>query len=892
MRRSARTHLLRTWRRVVFRWRRAQLYRELAEELEFHRSLKQQENTEAGLSAEEAAEISRKQMGNVTLAKEESRDTWSFMRLERFWHDLRYAGRMFAKSPGFTTVAVLSLALGIGGNAAMFSLVNALLIRPLPFSDPDRLVRITGIYPRAALVVFQQQSRTMDVASVSPGSEFNLTGQGEAVRLVGSLISANLFSVLGTQLERGRAFEAGEDRPGRDNVVILSHSLWRTKFGSDPQIVGRMITIEGVNRQVVGVMRANFSFPSTRVQLWIPARLDPANMIEYWGGEFVPLIGRLRPGVRVEQARSEIRPFVARVRRMFPFPMARDWNANASAIPLKQDMTGDIRPKLLILLSAVGILLLIACANVAGLLLSRATVRRKEIALRAALGAGRGRIVRQLLTESVALALVGGGLGILLGTVALSIFRSVLPLDTPGLSEVRVDWQVTGFATVLAILTGLAFGMAPALNASQIDLTESIKTGSQRSTAATWAWLRSWLIAGEVALTVILVAGAGLLIKSLYALSQVNTGFQPAHILAIRISPNQSLCRKPAACVAFYDELIRRARDINGVSNVATANTIPVDGDLPTIPVDVEGHPKSADYPAPMLWAGAVSPDYLQMTHVPLLAGRGFAETDGANSGGVVLISATTAKHFWPGENAIGKHIKTTGEQGWRTVIGVVGDVRQYKLSKGLPSWVDGAMYMLYPQSVRYAPSEPSGQEIPVTMNLLVKTSGDSSRTANEIRELARNQDPNVAIGEVRMMEQIVSGSVSDVRSTMGVFVSFAATAMLLAAVGIYGLVSYWVAQRRYEIGVRVAIGATRSNIVALVLGQGLRITALGTGAGVIAAIVLTRFLTSLLYGVTPTDPLTFIGATVLLIVIALFATYVPAWRAARIDPVKSLRVE
>jgi predicted permease len=887
-----RSRLFRTWRRIVFRRRRAQLCRELAEELEIHRSLKQEENRETGLSSKAAANLIGKQMGNITLAKEESRDMWSFMRLERLWQDLRYAARMFTKSPGFTIVAAVSLALGIGGNAAVFSLVNTLLIRPLPYFEPDRLVRLKGTYPRAALVVFQQESRTMDVASVNPGSEFNLTGEGEAVRLFGSATSTNLFSVLGARLERGRSFEPGEDRPGRDAVVILSHSLWRSKFGGDPNILGRMITLDSTSRQVVGIMPPGFSYPSAKVQLWVPTRLDPSNTVDYWGGEFVALIGRLRPGANLAQAQTEIRPIVLKIRRMFPFPMKRDWNADATAISLQEDLVGDFRGKLLILFSSVCIVLLIACANVASLLLSRATVRRKEIALRAALGAGRARIVRQLLTESVLLSVIGGGLGILLGSAALSVFRSVLPQDLPGLAEVTIDPRVLGFVGGLAILTGLAFGIAPALSAARIDLTETIKTGSQRSTAHAWTQLRSWLIGGELALTVVLVIAAGLLIKSLYALSRQNPGFRPEHILTIRISPNQSLCRQRAACVALYNELIQRARGIPGVSDVAIANHVPLDGELPNIPAEVEGHPFTAGHPTPMLWAGAITPDYFQIMHISLLAGRSFTAADGPASAGVVLVTASTAKYFWPGENAVGKHVRLAGDEQWRTVAGVVGDVRQYKLAGNFVDWLEGAIYMPYPQSARYPRSVQGGQEIPAAMNLLVKTSADPLPVGSEIRRLAVDQSPNTPVGEVQTMEAIVAASVLDRRSTMGVFISFALAAIVLAAVGIYGLVSYSVSQRTYEIGVRMAIGATKGNVVTLILGQSLKIAAMGLGVGIAAAILLTRFLSSLLYGVAASDPLTFSAVIVLLLAIAVTASCVPAWRAAQINPTKSLRAD
>lgn len=883
------TPWLHLWRRIAFRWRRPQLERELAEELEFHRALKQEENSRAGLSANAAADLTRRQMGNITAAREESREKWSFLALERLGHDLRHALRMFRRNPAFTALAVVSLALGIGGSAAVFSLVNALLIQPLPYSEPGRLLRITGSYPKAALVMFHQQSRAMDVAAVSPGSEWNLTGEGEAVRLFGSAISVNLLTLLGAPVEQGRSFEPGEDRPGNDAVVILSHALWRNKFGGDPGIVGRMILLNGVSRRVVGVMPPGFSYPSARAQLWVPMRIDPSILFEdYWGGEFTPLIARLRPGANIEQTRSEIASLVPQIRKSFPFPMPRDWNAEATAIPLQQDIVGGVREKLLVLFSSVGIVLLIACANVAGLLLARATVRRKELALRAALGAGRGRIVRQLLTESVLLSLIGGALGILLGTSALSVFRTVLPQDTPGIADVTIDLRVLAFAAALAVSTGIAFGTAPALSAARIDLTESIKTGSQRHSGRGWIGLRSWLIGAEVALTVVLLVAAGLLIKTVYVLSAVNPGFRPEQILTIRITPNQSLCGQRARCLALYDELLRRARAISGVSAVAIANTIPLDGRfaLSAIPVDVEGHPKTADFPAPMFWAGAITPDYLSMLRIPLLAGRAFNAADSAQSPAVLLVTASTAKRYWPREDPIGKHIKAAADREWRTVVGVVADVRQNELTGQSPGFITGAIYMPYPQAAQ------DGGQLPAAMNLLVKTSADPSRIGGEMRRLAANLSPNVPISEVQTMEAVVSASIAGRRSTMSLFISFAAAALLLAVVGIYGLVSYSVSQRTYEIGLRLAIGATKTNILALILGQSLRIAVLGIATGILTAILLTRFLSSLLYGVAATDPLTFSAVGALLLGIAAVASCVPAWRAAQIHPTKSLRVD
>ncbi|MGA3044684.1 MAG: ABC transporter permease, partial [Bryobacteraceae bacterium] len=612
--------MLRACRRFIFRLRRTKLDRELAEELDFHLVLKEQS----------AGELARPQMGNMTIAAEECRDMWSFLRVERLLQDIRYAARMFLRTPSFTAIAVLSLAVGISGNAAMFTLVNTLLVRPLPYRQPDRLVRITGIFPRAAVPFFRQRTRTMDVAAVSPGSAYNLTGEGEAIRIVGSAVSANAFAVLGPSVARGRIFEPGEDSPGRDAVVILSNSLWQIKFGGDPSVIGRVIALNGINHQIVGIMPPAFSYPSAQVQAWVPLRLDASNFLAYWGGEFVPLVARLRTRATLDAAQREVQPLIGEFRKTFPYPMARDWNRESTAIPLQRDLTGDIRAKLIILLCSVGLVLLIACANIASLLLSRATSRRKEIALRAALGAVRLRLVRQLLTESVLLALAGGGLGILMGMGALSIFKSLLPPSTPGLAQAAIDWPVAAAVAGLALVTGLAFGIAPALSASQIDLAQAIRTGSQRSTAALWTRLRGGLIGAEVALTVVLVVSAGLLIKSLYTLSEVRPGFQAQQILTVRISPNSSFCTERPACIALYDRLLEGARGIPGVADAAIASTVPLDAEQPDLAVDVEGHPKSVDHPAPMLWSGAISPGYIGMLRIPLLAGRDLTAADGA----------------------------------------------------------------------------------------------------------------------------------------------------------------------------------------------------------------------------------------------------------------------
>jgi predicted permease len=802
-------------------------------------------------------------------------------------HDLRYGLRMLRRNPGFTAVGVLTLALGIGGNAAMFSIVNALLLRPLPYAEPHRLVRVTGYYPKGALVALQQGTRAMDVAGFTTESEFNLTGEGEGVRLVGSAVSADMFSLLGVGAGLGRTFRAGEDQAGQDRLVILSHALWREKFGADPGILGRLIMIDGVGRQVVGVLPPDFGFPSPRVQLWMPLHLDPGSTFDYWNTGFMPVLGRLRPGATLQQAQGEIRPLISDIIRLFPYTMAPDWNVDATVIPLQQDLIVDIRGKLILLQCAIGLVLLIACANVANLLLSRAAVRQKEMAVRTALGASRARIVRQLLTESVVLALAGGALGLAVSQNALAILKLALPINTPGWPEIGIDWRVFMFVAGIAIVAGALSGLAPAITGSRLDLAGIIQTAGRRSAGTVGVRLRSTLIAGEVGLAVLLAVSAGLLLRSLWLLMRVYPGFRSERILTVRVSPNPSVCRSRSECIALYDELLRRARGITGISDVAAINAIPLGGQVPAVPLELEGHPLvPSENLAPMLWAGAVTPEYFQLMRIPVLRGQGFTAAVGEKSEAAVVVSAATARRFWPGEDPIGKHIRVVWDTSWRTVIGVVGDVRQFDLGNHYPDWINGEVYMPYPQSVGLDGKPPTA------MTLLVRTGADSREIASRLREVINNLNPNVPVGEFRTMDAVIVASTSQSRSMMWLFLSFAGAALVLAAIGTYGVVSYTTAQRTFEIGVRVALGASRGSIFGLVIRQSLELVIAGVGLGAVGALALSRLLSSYLYGITAQDPLTFVAVSGLLVCMALAAGYLPARRATKVDPTVALRYE
>jgi putative ABC transport system permease protein len=874
------------WWRVRALARRAQLERELDDEMRFHLAMREEHYAASGMPAGPARSTARRRFGNEAALKEECRDMWTFIGFETLRQDARFAVRVLWKSRGLTAVAAASLALGIGANAAMFSLVSAILLRPLPYPEADRLLRLRGFYPKGAVVALQEESRTMDVAGASADVEVNLTGQGEAVRLAGSVVSANLFSVLRRGAALGRTFEPGDDRPGRDGIVVLSHALWQGRFGGDPGVLGRTVAIDGVDRQVVGVMPSGFHFPSATAQLWVPLRLDPGQPDDYWGFGWMPAVARLREGATVAQAHDELRSMVGRIGTMFPWP-APNWNQDAAAVPLQEDLVKDVRRKLLVLQAAVGLVLLIACANVASLLLSRAAVRGKEMALRAALGATRGRLVRQLLTESVILSFLGGVLGVALALVVLRAGETALPAAARGFAAVGVDGGVLAFVTSLSVVCGLVFGLAPAAFVSRVELAGAIKSAGQRAAGAHGVRLRGGFIAAEVALAVVLTVGAGLLIRTLHGLTRVDPGFRPGQALAVRVSPNPDACDVRSECIALYDELVGRARGLAGDAEVAAVSTLPLGGDQPLLPVEMEGHRLDpAQTIAPLLWAGAVTPDYFHVLRIPVLQGRGFAPADGEDAAAVVMVSAATARRYWPGQDPIGKRIRVVWDTEWRTVVGVAGDVRQYTLTGRAPVEITGALYMPYPQSVGL------NRQIPRAMALVVRSSADPSTLAERLRRLVPDVSPDLPVSEVQSLGGVVSASVAEPRALMWLFAGFAACALFLAAIGTYGVVSYAAAQRTYEIGVRVAVGARRRDIFGLVVGHSLRLVLAGLALGVVAALALGRTLSSFLYGVSATDPVTFAAVALLLVVTGLLAGSVPGRRAAAIDPARALRTD
>ncbi|HYM77059.1 MAG TPA: ABC transporter permease [Candidatus Dormibacteraeota bacterium] len=800
--------------------------------------------------------------------------------------DIRFGLRQLRKSIGFTAVAAFTLALGIGANTAIFSLVSGILLRPLPYPRPAELVSITGTYPKGAFAAMREQVRTIDVAAYAEGHEFNLTHAGEPVRLAGTAVSAELLSILGTRAELGRTFVSGEDAPGRDNYVVLSHDLWAQRFESDPAIIGKAIELEGVSRQVVGVMPADFHFPSPKTQLWVPLHNEPQNPATYWAGDFMPVIGRLRPDATMAQAGAEIRLFQSHVFNIFPWTMPAAWNAEVTVIELRSGMVADIRTRLLLLLGAVALVLLIACANVANLMLSRAASREKEMGIRAALGAAPRRITRQLLTESVLLSAVGAVLGFALAAAGLAALKSTLPSDTPRLLDAQLDWRVLLFTGGLAILTGLGFGLAPALQSSRSTLTDILNAAGRGAAVSVSRRLRGTLAIAEVALSVMLVISAGLLIRSFWALSHVNTGFRTQQMLTARITPDQSFCGDPQRCLTFYRDLVERVRSSPGVNGAALVNTLPLNGRVAKRSFDLENFTiASSPQTQPLLWLDIVTPDYFRVMGIPLISGRWFNEGDESGGPPVVVVSASTAKRFWTDGDAVGKHVRFVGEKAWRTVVGIVADVRAYDLQHNEPDFMKGTAYVPYTSAATLEDGR-----VPAEMTIAVRTNSNDPNAANLLHSVLTAASSNIPISEVKTMRAVVSEANAAPASTTFLFASFAGVALALGIVGVYGVLSYLVSRRRREMGVRMALGAQRSDVLWLVMKEGARFSVTGIALGLAGTFFVARLLSTQLYGISPMDAVTYTSVSVLTAIASLAACYVPARRAMRVDPMVALR--
>jgi putative ABC transport system permease protein len=803
--------------------------------------------------------------------------------MQTLWQDLRYGARMLLKNPGFTLIAVLTLALGIGANVAIFSVVNAVLIQPLPFGEPDRLVWTWGnirnggnrasVSPpdyldyRAQNTSFEQFAAMNSIANYA-----NLTGAGEPERLESRLVTGNFFQAMGVNAALGRVFLPENEKPGSEQVVVLSHDLWQRRFGGEPSVVGKTLTLDGKNYEVLGVAPPDFKFPQG-AELWGPINFEASDGMKQRKAHFLRPIGRLKPGVTLQQAQADMDAIARRLEAQYP-ESNTGWNLRM--VPLRDQLVGNIEPTLRILFGAVGFVLLIACVNVANLSLARAATRQKEIAVRIALGAGRIRITRQMLTESVLLALIGGGLGVILAAWGVDFIVRFSGDNIPATAQVGVDRVALGFTLGVSLLTGLLFGLAPALMATRPRLSETLKDGGKGAgQSALSNRTRSLLVVFETAVAVILLIGAGLLVRSYIRLQQVSPGFDSANVLTTRINLANAKYNSPEKVVAFWRQLRESLAALPGVEAVGMTTELPLSRQPNDTSFIVEGRPPvqpgqefGADF-------RRVNQDYLRSMRIPTLRGRGFTEQEVRQNAKVVLISELLASAVFPNEEPLGKRLLLgPNRQLSFEIVGVVGDIRH----RGLE---------IPPFATMYLPALATGWT-----NLTIRATGDPMNLSAAVRREALAIDPDQPIAALRTMEQVLSESAAAPRYRMGLLGLFAVVALILAGVGIYGVIAYTTAQRTQEIGVRIALGAQSKDVLNLVIGQGIKLAFAGMLLGLGGALALTRLIKNLLFNVSANDPLTYTLVAILLMIVALAACWIPARRATKVDPMIALRYE
>jgi putative ABC transport system permease protein len=867
-------------------FRRSQVEQELDEELLYHLDRQIEENIAKGMTPEEARYAALRAMGGVERRKERRRNIRRVRLIEDLAQDLRYGLRTLRKSPGFTAVAALTLALGIGANTAIFSVVNAALLRPLPYEAPDRLVVIWGTHPQVGreeaslpdFVDWREQSQSFERMAATLGWSFSLTGGEEPERLIGAYITADFFPLLGIKPVLGRDFLPEEFQPGARPVVVLSHGLWQRRFGSTSDLVGRSITLNGLDYTVVGIAPNHFRLPNSiapnqfrlpsSAEFWVPLTWQADRRSDY-----LAVIGRLKPGVNITQARAEMNTITARLEQQYPQTNA-GWGADMA--PLQEQIVSNVRAALLVLLTAVGFVILIACANVANLLLARADARGREIAIRAAVGAGRGRLARQLLTESVLLALMGGAMGALLALIGIDALVKLGPQDIPRLSDVSVDWRVFGFTALLSLATGLLSGLAPALQASRLELNEVLKAGTHSGAGrGRRGGMHGILVVVEVALSLILLAGAALMIKSLSRLMNPDAGFSRENLLTMRIELPTTKYRAAPQGSAFYQRLIESVRGLPGVVSATTVNLLPLSGPHGATGFVIAGRP--APPPEVLVDANVLSVGdrYIETMGIPLVLGRPLNEHDSQDDSKAVLINQTLARKYFRDQDPIGQRIALGLPQSpfmpWMTIAGVVADVKHEATEKE----VYPAIYM--PQSDS-------------AMTLVVRARDNPLGLIPSVRNELKRLDRDLLIFDIRTMDQVLGSVLEQRRFTMFLLNIFATVSVALAAVGLYGVISYTVSQRTHEIGVRMALGAQSSDVFRMVVWHGMRLTLVGVALGLAPALALARAMRNLLLNVSATDSATFAPGALLLVSVALIASYIPARRATKIDPLQAIR--
>ena len=870
------------------------VHREIDEEMRFHLDMRAEENVRRGMSPQDARREAERRFGRLTRIKEMGYDVRGGGFVETLWQDMRYGVRMLLKHPGFTFIAVLTLALGIGVNTALFSVVNAVLLRPLPYAEPERLVQVYEANPQKGFDRFgfslanfvdhrDQQSGFEQMAAYHRWNA-NLTGAGEPERVQVALVSASFLPLLRVQPLLGRGFLTEEETQGKDDVAVLSYGLWQRRFGGDPGILNKSINLSGYVCTVVGVLPPDFQFPdpfgsnplsaaAPKVDLLTPMAYDPKNLGDR-GSHFLQVLARLQPGVELAQAQTELRAIASRLEQQYP-DRNKGWTVNVFA--LQDEVVRNVRPALLLLLAAVAFVLLIACANVSNLLLARAAARQKEMAIRLALGAPRARLLRLLLTESLLLALAGGTAGLALAYGAMRAFISFSPANVPRTDEIRLDGMALLFTFGITLLTSMAFGLLPTLQASKPGVNTTLKEGGRQGNRGGRPRTRGLLVVAEVALSLLLLIGAGLMIRTFISYQRLNPGFRTDNLLTMKLALPFKKYPKPEQQVAFYQQVIERVRALPGVQGVGAVSDLPlVEGGI--FAFIIEGRESASAQDDPDAVWRAINPDYFRTMGMQLRRGREFTEHDQPGAVEVIVINETMAASFWPGEDPIGKRIQIYDSQPmpWREIVGVVNDTKEAGL--GVPTRPE--IYVPFSQRPRTA------------MTLIAHTAAGPEQLAGAMRAAVQTVDPEQPVYRVSTMEQFFSAEVAVPRATMFLMGSLAVAALILAAVGIYGVMAHAVAQQTHEIGIRTALGATQRDVLRLVVGQGMTLTLIGVVIGLAGAFALTRLMTSLLFGVSATDPATFTVIALLLTGVALFACYIPARRATKVDPLAALRYE
>jgi predicted permease len=866
------------WRSLV---RRSQVEQDLDDEIRDHFEREVELRVARGVPRTEAYEKVAQRFGPVDLAKEQCRDARGLELINTFLQDVRYAVRTLRHNPGFAVVAVLTLAIAIGANTAVYSLVDGILLAPLPYPAPEQLVSVTGTFPNGAFAAMRNEVRTLDVAAYAEGHSATISVGGTATRIAVTRTSAELFSILGAKPALGRWPRSGEDLAPRDRVIVLSHALWVSRFNRDPAIIGHFVRVDDVPREVIAVMPPTFRFPSVRTEAWVPLGMDPTNASQYWAGDFMPVVARIRPSASIAEAHGEIQLFQSHVGALFPWRMPNSWNKNISVIPLRTAMVGSVRPRLLILIAAVALVLVIACANVANLSLSKAVAREREIGIRTAVGASPSRIARQLLTESVVIAAFAAVIGVVLATQALSLLKLVLPQDTPRLAEAVINWRVLAMTGVLAIATGCAFGMAPALHALRLRLRATLDAGGRSGRTAVAGPARTALTIAQIACAVLLVIAAGLLVRGLWTLSRVDPGFTANAVVTVPLSPTESLCGTSERCLTFYRTLESDLDGAPGIQAAALVNTLPLTGAVAKRSLQLEGF-MSPD--APLFWLNVITPDYFRVMQIGLASGRAFTRQDLAGPP-VAIVTASTARRFWPNQNPIGKHVRFVGEKHWHTIVGIAADVRGFDLTRNVPEWIAGSIYVPYSANA----TQEDGR-IPTDLTLALRTTLDPGRVREMVQRTSGAAGGQLALGDVRPMTRVVEDAMAAPSATASLLVTMAALAMVLGCIGVYGVLSFLVSRQVRDFGIRIALGAQRRDVFWLVIKDGARLCVTGIAIGVLGAFGITRWLSSELYGVSPTDPLTYVAVVIAVAAVTLTACYVPTRRAMAVDPMIALR--